>query len=71
MQIESESDALELVQLFTDIATGMHSNSMDNLVSFWKNNQSVVNELQKNWPEAFTQLKTAFADIRSELEGGN
>jgi hypothetical protein len=71
MQIESESDALELVQLFTDIAVGMHSDSLDNLVSFWKNNQSVVNELQKNWPEAFTQLKTAFAEIRSELEGGN
>ena len=69
MQVESKGDALEVVQLFTDLAKNMHSDSMDNLVSFWKNNQSVVNELQKNWPEAFSELKTAFSEIKSELQG--
>jgi hypothetical protein len=69
--INDDVGAEYVVDQIINLATNMHSNNMDNLVSFWQKNANVVSYLTKNYPDESARLKATFTKIKTRLIGDN
>jgi hypothetical protein len=68
-EIPDADGAVFVTDAMIQLAKEMHSDSMENLVSFWKNNGEVIEYLNQNYSEEFTRLKEVFTEIKTILIG--
>lgn len=67
LEITTEEEAEKFTDVMIQTATEMHSDSKDNLISFWKKNVDVINYLSESYPNEFERLKNTFSEIKAKL----
>lgn len=66
---EDDEAAEEYANFMIKTATDMHSDSMEHLIEFWKININATNYLKENFPDAYTSVKDAFSELKSNIIG--
>lgn len=66
--LEDEEEAKLYAGKMIQIAKEMHSTSMGALVDFWKKNIAISNYLKESFPQQYTELTTAFAEIKASIK---
>lgn len=66
--INNETDAKVTANTIITLAKKMHSNSVENLTSFWKKNYDVIEFLQNEYPDEYERIKSAFGTLRKRIQ---
>jgi hypothetical protein len=68
-QIDDQECAEFTVDVMKQLVVELHSDSMENLISFWQQNGKIIDFLSDNYPAEYARLKDAFSEIKNNLLG--
>lgn len=67
-EIADDEEAEKFVGQMIAMVREMHSDTADNLITFWKNNTEVISYLKANYPPQYELLVNTFSEIKVELQ---
>lgn len=67
--IKTTDAAIEITDILVNLAQNMHSDSMQALAQFWRENKGTIDALDNGFPEQFARLRDVFTSIKNNLLG--